>query len=77
MVRNAIRSTAVVAAVAVLLGGCGIRRKKYTNPITKDTQQPDKVLFDKAINDIEHGRFEIVDGLVKQDRKSTRLNSSH
>src|SRR5450631_3227085 len=59
MVRNAIRSTAVVLAVAVLLGGCGIRRKKYTNPITKDTQQPDKVLFDKAINDIEHARFEI------------------
>ena len=59
MVRNAIRSTAVVLAVVVLLGGCGIRRKKYTNPITKDTQQPDKVLFDKAINDIEHSRFEI------------------
>ncbi len=59
MVRNAIRSTAVVVAVAVLLGGCGIRRKKYNNPITKDTQQPDKVLFDKAINDIEHSRFEI------------------
>src|ERR1035437_8014263 len=59
MVRNAIRSTAVVLAVAVLLGGCGIRRKKYTNPITKETQQPDKVLCDKAINDIEHARFEI------------------
>ena len=59
MVRNAIRSTAAVLAVAVLLGGCGIRRKKYDNPITKDTQQPDKVLFDKAINDIEHSRFEI------------------
>jgi outer membrane protein assembly factor BamD len=59
MVRNGIRSTAVVLAVAVLLGGCGIRRKKYANPITKDTQQPDKVLFDKAINDIEHSRFEI------------------
>ena len=59
MVRNAIRTTAVVLAVAVLLGGCGIRRKKYTNPITKDTQQPDKVLFDKAINDIEHSRYEI------------------
>jgi outer membrane protein assembly factor BamD len=59
MFRNAIRSTALVLAVAVLLGGCGIRRKKYSNPITKDTQQPDKVLFDKAINDIEHSRFEI------------------
>jgi outer membrane protein assembly factor BamD len=59
MVRKAIRPTAAVIAVAVLLGGCGIRRKKYDNPITKDTQQPDKVLFDKAINDIEHSRFEI------------------
>src|SRR5947208_9007371 len=56
---KAIRNAAAVIAVAVLLGGCGLRRKKYDNPITKDTQQPDKVLFDKAINDIEHSRFEI------------------
>ncbi len=34
-------------------------KKKYENPITKDTQQPDKVLFDKAMNDIEHGHYEI------------------
>jgi outer membrane protein assembly factor BamD len=46
----------VVLAVA-MLSGC--RRKKYENPITKDTQQPDKVLFDKAIGDIERGRYEI------------------
>jgi outer membrane protein assembly factor BamD len=59
MVRKGFRFTAAMLAVAVLLGGCGIRRKKYDNPITKDTQQPDKVLFDKAINDIEHSRFEI------------------
>ena len=32
--------------------------KKYETPITKDTQQPDKVLFDKAMRDIEHGRYE-------------------
>jgi outer membrane protein assembly factor BamD len=36
-----------------------LRHKKYENPITKDTQQPDKVLFDKAIKDIEHGRYEV------------------
>ena len=66
MVRNAIRSTAAVLAVAVLLGGCGIRRKKYANPITKDTQQPDKVLFDKAINDIEHSRFEVARLLLEK-----------
>ena len=51
---------AVVIALAALLNvSCGFKRKKYENPITKDTQQPDKVLFDKAINDIEHGRYEI------------------
>ncbi len=38
---------------------CGFKRKKYENPITKDTQQPDKLLFDKAINDIENGRYEL------------------
>lgn len=59
MVRNAIRNIAVIVVLGVLFGGCGIRRKKYDNPITKDTQQPDKVLFDKAVNDIEHSRFEI------------------
>ena len=45
--------------MAGLITSCGFRRKKYDNPITKDTQQPDKVLYDKAINDIEHSRFEI------------------
>src|SRR5579871_1320626 len=44
-------------AALVALSSCG--RKKYENPITKDTQQPDKVLFDKAIGDIEHGRYEV------------------
>jgi outer membrane protein assembly factor BamD len=58
MVRNAIRYTVAVGAVAVLLSSCGLRRHKYDNPITKDTQQPDKVLFDTAVSDIEHGRYE-------------------
>src|SRR5437763_8424364 len=49
----------VLAALAGLLSSCGIRRKKYENPISKDTQQPDKVLFDKAVNDIERSRYEI------------------
>src|SRR5437763_11896023 len=59
MVSKTLRNAAAVAVVMVLMGGCGLRRHKYDNPITKDTQQPDKVLFDKAINDIEHSRFEI------------------
>lgn len=48
---------AMLLLALALTGGC--RHKKYENPITKDTQQPDKVLFDKAIKDIEHGRYEV------------------
>src|SRR5579863_6139676 len=47
------------AALVTLLATGGCRRHKYENPIAKDTQQPDKVLFDKAVNDIEHGRYEV------------------
>jgi outer membrane protein assembly factor BamD len=50
----------IAALAAVMLtGGCGFHRKKYENPITKDTEQPDKVLFDKSIADIEKGRYEV------------------
>jgi outer membrane protein assembly factor BamD len=48
-----------VILMAGLLTSCGFRAKKYDDPITKDTKQPDKVLFDRAVNDIEHGRYEI------------------
>src|SRR6202522_3638457 len=49
----------VVILMAGLLTSCGFKAKKYDDPITKDTKQPDKVLFDRAIGDIEHGRFEV------------------
>lgn len=49
----------LTAAMATLsMTGC-FRKKKYENPIGKDTQQPDKVLFDKAVADIERGRYEV------------------
>jgi outer membrane protein assembly factor BamD len=47
------------ASILVIASSCGFKHKKYENPITKDTQQPDKVLFDKSIKDIEHGRYEV------------------
>ena len=53
-----VRCILFIALVAALTS-CGFKRHKYDDPITKDTRQPDKVLFDKAINDIEHSRFEI------------------
>jgi outer membrane protein assembly factor BamD len=54
-----LRNFLVAIMLAGLLTSCGFKAKKYDDPITKDTKQPDKVLFDRAINDIEHGRYEI------------------
>jgi outer membrane protein assembly factor BamD len=46
-------------AAFFLLSGFGLfGHKKYETPITKETLQPDKVLFDKAIKNIEHGDYE-------------------
>ncbi len=58
MIRNAIRNTGIAAMMAVLVVAMGCGKKKYENPIAKDTQQPDKVLFDSAMGDVEHGRYE-------------------
>mgnify|MGYP003465470646 CR=1 FL=1 len=40
-----------------LLSGCG--RDPYDNPIANNSDQPDKILFDKSINEIEKHRYEI------------------
>src|SRR5215469_8145697 len=45
------------ASVVTLQAGL-FHHKKYETPITKDTLQPDKILFDKAIKNIEHGNYE-------------------
>ena len=43
---------AVCAAFSLaLLSSC--IHKKYETPIAKQTQQPDKILFDSAVHDIE------------------------
>ncbi len=48
---------ALIVLVCVALPGC--RRKKYENPIANDSSQPDKTLFDRAVNDIEKSRYEV------------------
>src|SRR5579871_5582712 len=53
------RHLLAVVLIAGVLASCSFHRKKYDNPITKDTKQPDKVLYDRAVNDIEHGRYEV------------------
>jgi outer membrane protein assembly factor BamD len=57
-------SKSIVAAlslcgVTLLTSNCGIIPHKYDNPITNNSLQPDKQLFDRAMNDIEHGRYEV------------------
>ena len=50
---------ACVLAVLLFTGfGIPFRKKKYETPISKETLQPDKVLFDAAIKDIEKGGYE-------------------
>lgn len=56
--RDALRFAACAAALTALLLPGGCRRKLYENPITRDTRLPDKVLFETAADDMEHGRYE-------------------
>lgn len=51
--------TAGLLAVLLLCGFFPFRRKKYETPISKDTLQPDKILFDRAIRNIEKGNYEV------------------
>jgi len=54
---NILSKRTFVAALSLgLLASCV---HKYETPIAKNTQQPDKVLFDQAMRDIEHGRYEV------------------
>src|SRR6202166_3585651 len=57
--KSIFRSLILAGAVLSLLSTSCFRKKKYENPITKDTQQPDKVLFDNAIADIERSGSEV------------------
>lgn len=47
----------VLLAVAAMTIGCG--RSKYDNPIANNSQQPDKILFDQAVENIEKHRYEL------------------
>ncbi len=50
--------TALVVSVNLLCGfGLFFHKKKYETAITKETMQPDKVLYDKAVQNIEHGNY--------------------
>ncbi len=50
---------AALAVASVAACSCGFHHTKYENPVTKDTQQPDKLLYDRAIKDLQKGRYEM------------------
>jgi len=56
--KSSVKFGAAVLALAAA-SSCGFKHKKFENPIVADTDQPDKILFDKAVKDIEKGRYEI------------------
>ena len=49
----------LAACCALLLAALGCGRSPYDNPIANNSQQPDKILFDKAIENIERHRYEL------------------
>ena len=77
MLRKTLPYAAALLALTVLLSPYAYgKKKKYDNPIKKDTQQPDKVLFDLAIQDIEHSRYEKA-RLLLQTMMNTYDNSEY
>jgi outer membrane protein assembly factor BamD len=59
MIRSSRVTVGIAVAAILVTSACGFKRKKYENPITKDTQQPDKLLYDKSVHDIEKGKYEL------------------
>src|SRR5258708_17773770 len=55
--KSIFRSLILAGAVLSLLSTSRFPKKKYETPIPKDTEQPDKVLVDKAIAASERSRF--------------------
>lgn len=49
----------LVAASLFWTGGCTLRRHPLETPIISNSQQPDKDLFDRATNDLEHSRYTV------------------
>jgi outer membrane protein assembly factor BamD len=58
LLRAGISGVLIVGGL-LLVQGCGLRRHPMETPIISNSQQPDKELFERAMNDLEHSRFTI------------------
>jgi outer membrane protein assembly factor BamD len=47
----------LTALLALFLAACGFRRHALDTPLISDSEQPDKELFDRAADFLEHNRF--------------------
>jgi len=55
-----LRRIPLVALLAVLIFSAACTNKKVNNPLANvDSKQPDKVLFDRAMDDLKHNRFDV------------------
>src|SRR2546423_15383710 len=62
MLRKLVAS--VLLAAALLLAGC--HHSKVQNPIANiDSKQPDKVLFDRAMDAMKHGKYPVARTLLE------------
>ncbi|MCU1306726.1 MAG: uptake lipoprotein-like protein [Acidobacteriaceae bacterium] len=53
------RTLTLLLLIVVALAGAGCRKNKAVNPIAQiDSKQPDKVLFDRAMDALQHNRFD-------------------
>ena len=53
------RYLSIVLLIVLALFGAGCRKNKAVNPIANlDSKQPDKVLFDRALDRLQHNRFD-------------------
>lgn len=54
------RSFAILGILIVLFGLAGCGHKKVTNPIAAvDSKQPDKILFDRAMDAMKQGKYDV------------------
>jgi outer membrane protein assembly factor BamD len=54
------RSTQIALALGVALMAAGCHHNKVSNPIANiDSKQPDKVLFDRSMDAMKHGKYDV------------------
>lgn len=66
----------LLASALLLLSGCGLRRNPMDTPLVSDSQQPDKELFDRGIDNLEHSRFTVA-RLILQTLLNTYPDSEY